>query len=185
MDCVLLAAGASTRMGRLKMLLPWRGSTVVEAAAAAALGACSRLLVVVGHRGEELARLFAGRDRVEIVRNPGWERGLFSSVRAGVAAVRSERFFVALGDMPLVGSAVYRSLLAAPPAPAVHPLYGDRRGHPVLLAAEMIPRILAEPPDSTLRAVLERVEGREVAVDDAGTLLDLDVPADYERLAPE
>lgn len=170
-------------MGRWKMLLPWRGSTVVEAAAAAALDACSRLIVVVGHRGEELAGVFAARDRVEIVRNPDWERGLFSSVRAGAAAVRSERFFVALGDMPLVGSPVYRSLLAAPPAPAVHPLYRGRRGHPVLLAAAVIPRILAAPLESNLGCVLQGVEGRDVVVDDPGTQLDLDEPADYERLA--
>jgi molybdenum cofactor cytidylyltransferase len=182
-DCLLLAAGSSSRMGRWKMLLPWRGSTVVETAAVAALEHCSRLLLVVGHRGDELARLFAGRDRVEVVWNRDHERGLFSSIRAGVAGVGTARFFVALGDMPMVDPRIYRRLLEAPPAPVLRPAYLGRRGHPVLLSAQMIPLILAEPPESTMRNVLARVDGRDMDVQDAGVVLDLDEPADYERLS--
>ena len=54
---------------------------------------------------------------------------------------------------------------------------------PVLLAAALIPAILAEPADSTLRKVLQDVERAEVAVEDAGVALDLDEPADYEGLS--
>jgi molybdenum cofactor cytidylyltransferase len=182
-DCLLLAAGASTRMGRWKMLLPWRGSTVVEAAAAAALGGCSRVLLVIGYRGEELERVFAGHTGVEVVWNRGYERGLFSSIQAGVARVRTPRFFVALADMPMVASGVYRQLLQSPPAAAARPVHAGRPGHPVLLSAAMIPLILAEPPGSTMRNVLARVERREVEVSDAGVVLDLDEPGDYDRFS--
>jgi molybdenum cofactor cytidylyltransferase len=182
-DCVLLAAGASSRMGRYKPLLPWRGTTVVETSAAAALAVASRVLLVVGYRGDELAALFAGRARVEIVPNPDYAAGLFSSVQAGVRRVRTSRFFVALADMPLVTPGLYERLLAEPPAPAVRPLYDGTRGHPVLLDASMIAPILAEPVTGMMRNVIARVAARDMAVDDPAALLDLDEPADYERLA--
>ncbi len=182
-DCLLLAAGASSRMGRWKPVLPWRGATVVEASAAAALAACSRVLLVVGHRGDELVRLFAGRERVEAVPNPRYIAGLFSSIRAGIERVRSERFFVALADMPLVSPDLYLRLLGEPQADAVRPVYRGTRGHPVLLSARVIPLIRDESEDSTLRNVLARVECRDVPVDDPGAVLDLDLPDDYDRLS--
>jgi len=182
-DCLLLAAGASVRMGRWKPLLPWRGATVVEASVAAALGACSRVLLVVGHRGDELGRLFAGRERVEVVPNAGYLAGLFSSIRTGVERVRSSRFFIALADMPLVRPELYLALLGAPEADAVRPVYRGTPGHPVLLSARVIPLIRAESEDSTMRNVLARVECRDVPVDESGAVLDLDEPADYDRLS--
>ncbi len=168
-------------MGRWKPVLPWHGATVVEASAAAALAACSRVLLVVGHRGDELARLFAGRERVEVVPNPSYMAGLFSSIRAGVERVRSQRFFVALADMPLVSAGLYLRLLAEPEADAVRPVYRGARGHPVLLSSRMIPLIRAESEDSTMRDVLARVQCRDVPVDDPGSVLDLDLPEDYDR----
>jgi len=170
-------------MGQWKLLLPWRGTTVIEASAAAALEACSRVLLVVGHRGDELERLFAATKLVEVVRNPDHAAGLFSSVRAGVLRVRSQRFFVALGDMPLAGPQLYRRLVDEPSAAALRPVYRGTRGHPVLLDSALIPLILAEPAESTMRNVLARVEARDVPVEDAGAVLDLDEPADYERLS--
>ncbi len=183
LDCVLLAAGASVRMGRWKPLLPWRGATVVEASAAAALSACSRVLLVVGHRGDELAGLFSGRPRLEVVPNAGYLAGLFSSIRAGVERVRSPRFFIALADMPLVRPELYLALLDEPEAEAVRPVYRGTPGHPVLLSARIIPLIREESEDSTMRNVLARVGCRDVPVDEPGAVLDLDEPADYDRLS--
>jgi molybdenum cofactor cytidylyltransferase len=115
-DCLLLAAGESTRMGEWKLLLPWRGATVVEWSVRHALGFCRRVLLVTGHRSRELQALFTGWPAVEPVENREYRRGLLSSIQAGATRVESERFFIALGDMPLVGEAIYRLLAERLPA---------------------------------------------------------------------
>ena len=91
-DCVILAAGASSRMRALiKPLLPFGGSTLVESAVGAAFGAGARVLLVLGNRGGEVAALFdaekhrASRDEgnLVLVENLGWEAGMVGSIRAG------------------------------------------------------------------------------------------------------
>ena len=115
-ECVMLAAGESRRMGRWKMLLPLEETTVVERSVENALVVCDTVYLVVGHRGEELMRLFAGRNRVVCVANRRYAQGMFSSVKTGVARLKGGRCFLALADMPLVSPKVYRSLLEASPA---------------------------------------------------------------------
>ncbi len=139
-DCIVPTAGRSERMGRWKPLLPFRGGTIVGTVVEAALEACSRVILVTGFRGDELAARFAGTPRVLVVENPDWALGMFSSIRRGAARVESARFFVSLGDMPFVGSAIYRALLEAPEADFVFPVHGGVRGHPVcLLRASGLP----------------------------------------------
>ena len=99
-DCVIPAAGRSERMGRWKPVLPFSGSTIVQTVVASALRAGARVILVTGYRAEELVPLFGADPRVELVHNPRWSDGMFSSVQAGVARVRSRRFFVTLGDKP-------------------------------------------------------------------------------------
>lgn len=196
-DCLLLAAGGSTRMGAWKPLLPWRGATVIEWSVRHALEFCRRVLLVSGYRGAELRALFAGRPGVETVENPGWRRGMLSSIQAGAARVESGRFFIALGDMPLVGGGIYRLLAmrleAAAPATggpegggrqAARPVCGGRTGHPVLLDRSLVPRILAADPALSMRDLLREVEVLEVPAADGSVLIDLDTPADYEAGSP-
>jgi molybdenum cofactor cytidylyltransferase len=107
---------------------------------------------------------------------------MFTSIKAGVAHVRTERFFVALGDMPLVGKDVYEKLLSYRDVPAVIPKYRGKKGHPVLLTREVGEIISALGPDSTLRDALARVPTLAVPVEDRYILLDVDERGDYEKL---
>jgi molybdenum cofactor cytidylyltransferase len=178
----MLAAGESQRMGKRKLLLPLGGKTIIECSVEGALGACSRVILVTGHDAKELEKLFSGRASVELVFNPGYEKGMFTSIKAGVAHVRTERFFVALGDMPLVGKDVYEKLLSYRDVPAVIPKYRGKKGHPVLLTREVGEIISALGPDSTLRDALARVPTLAVPVEDRYILLDVDERGDYEKL---
>jgi len=84
------------------------------------LGCGSAAYLVVGYRWEEVTAAVAGRD-VTIVVNPGYERGMLSSVQAGVAALRAEHkwFLVMPVDIPLVTPQTVSRLMAeARPAPA-------------------------------------------------------------------
>ena len=187
-DCVLLAAGKSTRTHQWKMMLPCGDSTVIEASARAALEACGRLIVVAGHRAGELAALFRGRERVEVVVNPRFEEGMLSSIRCGCERVRTPRFFLALGDMPLVDPATYLRLAAGPVVDAVIPKYRGKKGHPLLLSSEVARAVVAGSLPAgligvTLRTILAGFPTLLVPVEDPHILQDIDTDEDYRRLA--
>jgi molybdenum cofactor cytidylyltransferase len=170
-------------MGEWKLLLPFRGSTIVQRVVEAALEACARVILVTGWRAEELEQVFAGEPRVVPVRNPRWEAGMFGSQQAGIARVRSRRFFVTPADMPLLSPAVYAALLDASPADAVFPVFGGRRGHPVLFSSATIPAVLAaDPATGRLKDIARGLDCAEVQWTDDSILRDIDNRQDYEEV---
>jgi molybdenum cofactor cytidylyltransferase len=178
-DCVVPAAGRSERMGRWKPLLPFRGATIVDTVVAAALETCHRVILVTGYRGGELASHFADNPRVVAVDNPGWELGMFSSIRQGAARVATERFFISLADMPFVGPSVYRALLDVPRADFVFPVHAGLRGHPVLAGTLVREAILAaDPAAGSMREIVRRLSVVEAPWGDDSVLRDIDTPED-------
>jgi molybdenum cofactor cytidylyltransferase len=183
-ECVMLAAGASRRMKTWKMMLPFEEATIIECSVRRALEACSRVVVVTGFRGEELEALFAGRDRVECVRNERYELGMLSSAQAGAARVQTERFFIALGDMPLVTPELYRQLLTYTGVDAVIPKYLGKKGHPLLVSRAVRECLLCFDETQTLREVLAMYPTLAVPVESRHVLHDIDDRSDYETLRP-
>ena len=181
-DCVLLAAGLSSRSTDWKMLLPCGGATMVEASVAAALPACSRVIVVAGFRAGEILALFRDRQRVEVAVNPRFQDGMLSSLQCGAAAVRTPRFFLALADMPLVSTDTYRRLMEAPPADAVIPKYQGKKGHPLLLSGAVARAAAAASQGQTLRDVLAGFATLLLPVEDPHVLHDVDTDRDYREL---
>jgi molybdenum cofactor cytidylyltransferase len=203
-DCVILAAGASSRMGGslFKPLLSFRGSTLVETAARAALDAGCRVLLVVGNRGGELAALFEGSAYVEvrgegrllIVENARWAEGMVGSIQAALSRVSGEAFFVAHGDMPFVSEGDYRALASARAArmgrllpelrlaneAAIFASCGGLPGHPVLLPSAWMPEILALGRGGALKPFLE-ARPRLLVETGPGALRDIDTPDDYRK----
>ncbi len=179
-DCVIPAAGRSERMGQWKPLLPFRGGTIVGTVVAAALAACTRVILVTGYRGEELATLFAAEPRILVVENRDWQLGMFSSIQRGAARVETARFFVSLADMPFVDSSVYRALLEAPEADSVFPVHGGMRGHPVLLSGRVRAAVLAaDPSTGNMKEIARRLSPVEVPWRDDSVLRDIDTPEDF------
>jgi len=180
LDCVVPAAGRSQRMGTWKPLLTFGSATIIQTVVARAASACRRVIVVAGYRGDELARLLRGTSGVEVVQNPEWELGVFSSIRRGAAEVGSERFYITLGDMPWIRPEVYAVLEEPPSADAVFPVFGGRRGHPVLVSQSVRQAVLeTDPTVPTMRQVLARFAAREVEWTDDSILRDIDTPEDY------
>jgi molybdenum cofactor cytidylyltransferase len=174
-DCIVPAAGQSARMGAWKPVLSFGSSTIVQTVVAAALGACARVILVTGHRGSELAALFRTEPRILIVENPDWLLGMFSSIQRGLAHVATPRFFISLGDMPWVGTAVYQALLSAAPAPAVFPVFGGFRGHPVLFDAAIRDAALrADPETGSMKEIASGFASIEVPWEDDAILRDID-----------
>jgi len=182
-SCIVPAAGRSARMGQWKPLLPFRESTIIKTVVRVAASACARVIVVVGYRGQELAAVFDGQPGVIAVENPDWETGMFSSIRVGAGKVDTERFFVALGDMPFIRREIYDALLAAPPANAVFPVFDGRKGHPVLLDRAVRDAVLAaDPRTGSMPGIISRFSVRELAWTDDSILRDIDTPEQLDAL---
>lgn len=185
---VILAAGESRRMGAPKMLLPFRGRTVIETVVrTAAASRTDGTLVVVGARGPEIARSL-DLCAVRIVRNPAFRDGMLSSVQAAVRALppEAEAAVIMLGDQPSIPAAVVDRLIAARAAGRagiVLPAFRGRRGHPVLIDLKHRSEILALPPGSGLRDLVRAHpdDVLEVPVRTSAVLRDMDLPEDYRR----
>lgn len=182
---ILLAAGASQRMGRDKLSLPWRGSTVLTTTLAGWAAVTELDEIVLVRRRETPA---VRGERVRSVVNEEADEGMGSSLRVAARALPAgtEAVVVGLADMPDVASSTIRTLVAAwrplGPAAIVAPTFEGRRGHPVVFGAGHIPELQALHGDIGARPILEAhaADVRLVAVEDPGVLLDLDTPADVE-----
>ncbi len=172
-------------MGGFKPLLPFRGSTIIETVVGNALEVCARVLLVTGHRAEEIERLFDAESRVVPVRNPDWETGMFSSIRCAVPRLGAARFFVTPGDMPFIEAAIYRALLASAPAQAVFPVFNGIRGHPVLFLESVREDVRkADPATGWMKEIARGLDCREVEWPDDSILRDIDTKEEYNRWVP-
>jgi molybdenum cofactor cytidylyltransferase len=194
---IVVAAGLSRRMGQFKLLLPWDGLTVIGQVVATLEAAdLPQIVVVTGHRGEEVATALAGSS-AQIVHNPDYAVGeMLSSIKVGLAALGPdvEAALLCLGDQPQMPlTAVVAVLETArdkdcrgnpchgnPCREIIIPSYQMHAGHPILLPAWLWPAVLTA--DTDLRAVLRvyRDRTRYIDVDTLAILADLDTPKDYQ-----
>ncbi|MFO7848438.1 MAG: NTP transferase domain-containing protein [Spirochaetia bacterium] len=190
-DCIIPAAGLSSRMGMWKPLIPYKGTTLAEKSVSRALEYCSRVILVTGHRAGELEKLFeGGRNRelsegrrVICVRNTDYVRGMFSSIQTGASAVDAPLFFIALADMPELPVEVYKLLFnrieeGGDALEMVRPLYRGTPAHPVLSRQRVAGTILSEPPDSNMQNVMKHHRLLEIEVDRGECLYDVDTEKD-------
>jgi molybdenum cofactor cytidylyltransferase len=189
---VILGAGLSTRMGRPKLLLPWRDTSVLGHALQTWAGLDAGQIAVVCATGApeihaELDRLrFDSADRIM---NPQPEEGMFSSIQCAArwSNWRSSlsHFAIVLGDQPHLRRKTLGQLLdfaAANPQKICQPLRGRRRRHPVILPCGAFLKLRATVAGDLnlfLNSTPELLAGLEL--EDAGLDLDVDSPADYER----
>ncbi|MBT3266871.1 nucleotidyltransferase family protein [Candidatus Poribacteria bacterium] len=191
---LLLAAGASRRMGRLKQVLPFGEAAVLEQGVANFRDAgVDTTIVVLGHAPDtiraELPAVFGSDDVVAAV-NERHAEGMFTSVQCGIRAAEgldADAVLLALVDQPFIPPSVYASVIGAHAdggALVTIPVYRGRRGHPVALSMDLRDQILApDEPDATLRDVVRANESttRLVTVDADEILRDMDRPDDYAR----
>lgn len=185
-SAVLAAAGASTRFGSAKMLADAGGEPLLRRVARAFVGAgFCEVVVVLGARAEEVGRALEGLPVRKVVHS-GWEAGMFSSVKAGLAALRlpSVRVAVSPADLPgLDPGIVYRIVSTArdvDETTLVVPVHDGRRGHPLVLPRRLVPRLLAWPDDAKLSDLLSAPGLAVRAVEGFGpeVLRDVDRPGD-------
>jgi molybdenum cofactor cytidylyltransferase len=159
---VVLAAGASRRLGRPKQLLRWRGDTLLARALRSARRVCAGSVVpVLGASASAIESALAAADepQARIVRNAQWAEGMSASLRAGIAALPAECTGALLltCDQPLVPDTALATLAAhwrADPQRAVASAYAETVGVPAIVPARLFPSLAALQGDRGARGVL-------------------------------
>jgi molybdenum cofactor cytidylyltransferase len=186
---VLPAAGASSRMGSHKLLLPWRDGTIIEQVLASWTQSAVGRIIVVVHEGD--GELLHACKKVDVDVLPLRERPIDMKASAGVAIkhiarayspAASDAWLVAPADLPRLTADLINAVLAGynPRQPtAVAPTFAGRRGHPTLFPWSLAARVEQLSAHEGLSALLLGVHVHEISWSDDSILRDVDTPSDY------
>ena len=181
---LILAGGASRRMGRPKAALDYHGETFLGRLQALFLANCNPVVVVLGHDAETVRALLDPRVREALNDDP--ERGMLSSLQAGLQLLKeAERVLFLPLDYPAIQPDTIAKLCATPASRIAMPRFEGRRGHPVLISQPVAHELLALPSTGAARDII-RSHNHEILyvdVNDPAILVDVDTPEDYQVLS--
>jgi molybdenum cofactor cytidylyltransferase len=187
---VILAAGASSRLGRPKQLLMVRGKTLIARAVDTAIEAgCDPVVVVLG-RDAEACKTALGDRPVVCVENIDWATGMGSSLRVGVRTARSvaaeaESVCVLLADQPNVTSQTLRRLIetkARSDRPIAVASFAGTVGPPVIVSGPALERLMNWPNEQGAKALWLAEPNDVLRVECPEAEADVDTEEDYARL---
>lgn len=191
---VILAAGASRRLGEPKALVPLTSAPgdvpLFRLLDAARSAGADDVVVVTGRHDREIRRALELRaDAARVIHNVAWADGRTGSVAAAVRAHPGRDLLLAPVDVPLVPAEVMRVLVEAwtelgnPARGWLAPEFEGAFGHPVLVGRELAREVTSESPDRPLKELRARAEPLSFrSVTSARILDDLDTPDDLLRL---
>ncbi len=175
---IVLAAGASTRLGQPKQLVRLAGELLLERAVRVATeAALEPVIVVLGAGAEEIRKQWTP-GAAQVVLNPAWAEGMGSSLSAGVLALPpgSDAVVVLTCDQPAVTAGHLRRLVEHCHRAPVASRYGERRGVPACFPASSFSQLVRMEGDRGARGLLRDAEAIELP----GGELDIDSPAALE-----
>lgn len=178
MTTILLLAGLSRRMGRNKLLLPYKGKHLFEHTLEAAIAGSDRVICVTGNDREEIERILSGYD-VEVRFNPDYENGQKGSTLVGLEGVDDDVAILA-GDYPLLTPEEIRhGFEMLKEHQSARPMYGEEPGHPVFMRSEMLKGLREDPRPF-------KVHLRELGIyryqSSPACITDIDTPELYQAL---
>lgn len=186
-DGIVLAAGASSRMGSPKPLLEIDDTTFLERAIRMLREAGCRYVIAVVADNDWVERL-ADVSGAAVIINDEHSSEQLQSLQLGLANLPADSAGVVVlpVDHPRIQTATVRTLIekfSATDALIMNPAYNGKAGHPVLFAARLYPELLAGNLPDGARTVIDahQDEARTVSVDDEGVLIDVDTRADYDK----
>ncbi len=188
---IILAAGASTRMGAPKQLLEIGGRPLLVSAVEAALASPAwPVVVVLGAQAEKIRPVLA-RLPVLVTENPAWSEGMAASIRAGITTLRQfsrhlDAALIALCDQPAFSADTIAQLIAAQRATGrsiVAARYGGRNAAPALFLRDHFSALAELTGEEGARTLLNADPARVASVDLPALAVDLDTPADVAALS--
>lgn len=190
---LILSAGASSRMGRPKALIPYRESTFLQHLLDVTRHPRIGVTRVVLGAGAEEIRTIAKLDPSAVVINSEWEHGQLSSICAGVRSLTgmaTDGVVLCPVDHPLVSAALVSELIEQfynSGKLIVLPTHNGRRGHPAIFSNALYGELLAAPTEQGARAVVWAHAGDvlEVPTEEEGILLNINSPDMLKHVADQ
>lgn len=186
---VILAAGASSRMGTPKALLEFEGETFIDRWIRLFASVCHPVIVVLGFDAERIRKGIRRPEEISFVLNPNPARGMLSSLQTGLRSIAPdvEKTLFTLVDYPQVNASTVAAVAQAfhpETAPIVIPVYQGQRGHPVCIGRPVITEMLQLPEGASPKDVMHRHLGETffLHAGDPGVLADIDDPVSYAAL---
>jgi len=176
---IVLAGGYSSRFNRNKMCALFNGKALILNTIDVMHQVCEKIYVITGYYHEEILETLKNYNFVEIVYNPNYDQGMFSSVKAGAHQVNHD-FFIIPGDYPLVSESVYRQLLNGKKNIRV-PSYKGRLGHPLFIKKELISDLINSSHNS-LKEFRNSLDFEYITVNDPNILIDIDKIEDLDKI---
>ena len=185
---IVLAAGTSTRMGKQKLLLPFKDKTIVEAVIdTATLSVKANIVVVLGSHKEEIKGQIGNR-LVKYCVNNYFMDGMLSSVICGFKALpdNASAALIFLGDQPQIPQEAADMVIKTwkqNKKGIVIPTFEGKRGHPVLFETKYIDEIIKLDPVKGLRSLSRtfKEDVLEVECNMPEILRDIDTPEEYQK----
>lgn len=187
---VILAAGASTRMGRPKQLLPYQGqSLLAHTVKAAVASVCKPAIVIVGAHAEQIVQEVS-HFPVQVIENQQWSEGIGSSIRTGIKALNAfpeevEAAVLALCDQPFISSQVINEIVEAyslTGKPIVAAEYSGTLGVPALFSRPFFSELMTLESTGGAKQIIAKHTNDVFRVPFAKGAIDIDTPKDYEQL---
>ncbi|WP_336517840.1 nucleotidyltransferase family protein [Pollutibacter soli] len=187
---IILAAGGASRMGEPKLLLPFRGSSLLENAINAAKDSGMANILLVSGRWHESIEKIAARKEIVSVTNENWKNGISSSIRKGLNHALStwpgtDGVLYMVADQPFVTGqllAEIKDAQASSGLPAVGSGYGGTVGTPAIFHQSLFEEIQHLSGDHGARKILQNHKDQIGIVPFTAGETDIDTPADYVAL---
>lgn len=190
---IIPAAGHSRRMGSPKLLLPWREGTVIDEVLSAWTGSQVTRTIIIVRSDDHALQTACSRWPVDVVRPDHAPADMIASIQAGLRHIADhhhpsdlDRWMVAPADLPTLTTEaidfVVESSDAHQPSRIVVPVYGEKRGHPVLLPWAISGKVLAAPPGRGLDYVISNESPRFISRPRELRPVDMDTLREYEEL---
>lgn len=182
-QAIILAGGFSSRAKSNKMRFPIDDKPLLQHTIESIKPLVNKVILVTGHYDQDIRSFIQEDEKLQIVYNKDYEKGMFSSVLCGVQFVDDD-FFILPGDIPFLRASTYEALLKGT-KPVRYPTYKGQEGHPLYISKTLKEELLKEPLESNLRTFRDRQSKETIEVDDKNILKDVDTFEEYIDLKKE
>ena len=186
-NAIILAAGESKRMGKLKPLLQFKDKTFLEQIISVLkLSDVNRITVVLGAKAETIKESI-DLSGTSVVVNKNYQRGQLSSLIVGIEDIpeETEAILLCLVDSPFITKEVVNKIISKfkeTDSPIIVPVFNKERGHPTLFSRSLFSELVNAPKEQGARYVLYSNEEKilELETAESGILIGINTPEDYK-----